>query len=83
MKGTLTVRKLAVAAIGAACIALPAAPAWADPGPTPSGYTGACNMLLGAGMLSPAMTKAPSQGIQGMFTATNNSGNPPYSCPQS
>jgi hypothetical protein len=83
MKQRITMRKLGVAALGAACMALAATPAAAAPGPTPSGYTGACNMLLGVGMLSTAMTQDAANGTAGMFTATNNSGNPPYRCPQS
>jgi hypothetical protein len=59
----------------------------AEPSPTPSGLTGACNMLAawGAGAnggMANAMTVDNPNGNAGMWNAVWNSGNQPgvYSC---
>lgn len=71
----------AVAALGFAGAAT------AGPGPTPSGFTGACNMLnawgVGAqGGMAHAMSVDNPRGNDGMWTAVWNSGNIPgaYVC---
>lgn len=45
----------------------------AEPSPTPNGFTGACNMLLGAGMEN-AMSRNNPNGNLGMFHAVAVSG---------
>jgi hypothetical protein len=74
-----------IAAISLACLAsagpvtLSAAPAAAAPGPTPSGYTGACNMLVDPTMMTVPMVKNTLNGNgfngdAGMFHAVAVSG---------
>ena len=46
----------------------------AEPGPTPSGYVGACNMLRDATMASIPMAHDAAQGTAGMYHAVNVSG---------
>ena len=62
--------------------------ALAAPQPTPSGFTGACNMLAAWGVgtqggMAQAMTVDNPQGNLGMWTAVQASGNPPFQCPNS
>jgi hypothetical protein len=46
----------------------------AAPSPTPNGYTGACNMLADATMLTTPMAVDAAQGNAGMSTAVARSG---------
>jgi hypothetical protein len=70
-----TIAKLSLAClISAAAVTLAVTPAVAAPGPTPSGFTGACNMLNDTSMGTIPMVKNTlhgngSNGDAGMFHA--------------
>jgi len=63
-----------IAALAVVPLALEPAAASAAPGPTPNGFTGACNMLQDPTMWTIPMARDAAEGNAGMFRAVDVSG---------